>query len=498
MAFDSIGIRESNRNQYANNSTAKKDETVITVTMKGTTPEAHADAILRHFGMSKADEQAFKEKFGYDLRQFLTNSFAKSDNRAAHQAIGGGYFKVQIPVSKELMSQIRAVKTAPQPVPTPTPTPTANPNETIAGRTGIDQSSQIRSELQNKLPVPQPVPTPVPTGTPTPIANTNGVGGKDVSQMGMAEKLQIVFGKAIEHLGPEAAEKFKQLLSPENIAIMVGTTAALIAVQGVPVLDVIVDVAVLGLAAYSLGSEALSVMGDLVNFATKTAGAKTEADLDAAAQSLARATATIGVDALAAILIHKGVKSIKGGELPPPNTRVVEMVTPEGVRVRVRVPIEEPANPKGSNILESRRTPQELAADIALRAERADKYAELVKSNKPWRWSEIAESLTDTEKAEIKKLAVEKGLIPKIEVDPATGFADFSGYVIREVQLPRELWNKSDKVQFAWLDKQIGGRPKGYTWHHHQDPGRMQLVEFGVHNITNHNGGRSVWATGKR
>lgn len=359
MALDSIGVREGNRNQYANNagSTAKKGDSVITVTMKGTTPEAHAEAILKHFGMSKTDEQNFKAKYGYDLRQTLTDSFAKSDNKAAHQAIGNGYFKVQIPISKAMLAQIKSVKSNPQPIPTPTPMPTANPNETIAGRTGIDQSSQIKTDLQNKLPVPQPAPTPtpVPTGTPTPVAAQN-VSGKDVSQMSLGEKLQIVFSKTLEHLGPEAAEKFKQLLTPENIAIMVGTTAALIAVQGVPFLDVAVDIAVLGLAAYSLGSEALTVIGDLVDFATKTAGAKTESDLDSAAQSLAKATATVGVDALAALLMHKAVKSIKSGEVPPPNTRVVEMVTPEGIRVKVRVPIEEPTNPQNPNVLESRST----------------------------------------------------------------------------------------------------------------------------------------------
>lgn len=69
---------------------------------------------------------------------------------------------------------------------------------------------------------------------------------------------------------------------------------------------------------------------------------------------LSSRTATVSVDALVALLIHKGAKFIKAGEVPPPNTRVVEMVTPEGIRVKVRVPIEEPINPKGSNVLESR------------------------------------------------------------------------------------------------------------------------------------------------
>ena len=35
--------------------------------------------------------------------------------------------------------------------------------------------------------------------------------------------------------------------------------------------------------------------------------------------------------------------------------------------------------------------------------------------------------------------------------------------------------------------------PKGYTWHHHQTKGRMQLVESGVHSQTGHTGGFLLW-----
>ncbi|MEU9744056.1 HNH endonuclease [Micromonospora chersina] len=33
--------------------------------------------------------------------------------------------------------------------------------------------------------------------------------------------------------------------------------------------------------------------------------------------------------------------------------------------------------------------------------------------------------------------------------------------------------------------------PEGYTWHHHQDPGLMQLVEEWTHAKTGHTGGFS-------
>ena len=78
------------------------------------------------------------------------------------------------------------------------------------------------------------------------------------------------------------------------------------------------------------------------------------------------------------------------------------------------------------------------------------------------------------------------------------GFADFeSANVVKETMvLPEDMWAKSDKEQFDWLNKQIGGKVSGYTWHHTEEPGKMQLVPTGIHNITPHNGGRTknMWA----
>ena len=93
-------------------------------------------------------------------------------------------------------------------------------------------------------------------------------------------------------------------------------------------------------------------------------------------------------------------------------------------------------------------------------------------------------------------------------MDPDTGFADFTGYVRLELTLPQEYWLKSDRVQFGYLERKLREMAaqdgtdfvmpdlKRYTWHHHQDPGRMQLVEFGAHATTNHYGGRNVWGGG--
>ncbi|WP_420802072.1 HNH endonuclease [Tumebacillus flagellatus] len=82
---------------------------------------------------------------------------------------------------------------------------------------------------------------------------------------------------------------------------------------------------------------------------------------------------------------------------------------------------------------------------------------------------------------------------------PGTQYPDFekAGVIQKVDELPESMWQSSDSAQFEWLDSRIpGGRPKGTTWHHSEIPGRMELVPFGVHNITFHKGGRSpgLWA----
>lgn len=136
-------------------------------------------------------------------------------------------------------------------------------------------------------------------------------------------------------------------------------------------------------------------------------------------------------------------------------------------------------------------------------------YKGHVDSNKPWSWDDSipgGDSLSSAQKRKIKEMAVTKGHIPEIEVTKVEGmrygFADFAGAGVVEetVQLPEKFWKLSDKEQFKWLDERIGGTRKGMTWHHTEVPGKMELVPFGIHNITPHNGGRTagMWADAPR
>ena len=138
-------------------------------------------------------------------------------------------------------------------------------------------------------------------------------------------------------------------------------------------------------------------------------------------------------------------------------------------------------------------------------------YAEKVNSNRTWRWKEISNAhLTRPQKRKVNQRAVELGKIPEVLKKPGTNYLDFerSGLIYKIdgkpviFSLPQECWQWSDDHQFALLDSWLPGgkRPEGYMWHHSEQTDRMELVPFGIHNVTSHVGGRAsgMWAAGKR
>lgn len=91
---------------------------------------------------------------------------------------------------------------------------------------------------------------------------------------------------------------------------------------------------------------------------------------------------------------------------------------------------------------------------------------------------------------------------------------------IKDVQLPEKLYQGTDKEQFAYCNDQLkkaieddsalckqfdkeqqqqireGETPDGFVWHHNEETGRMQLVDFETHQKTGHTGGKSLWGGG--
>lgn len=89
-----------------------------------------------------------------------------------------------------------------------------------------------------------------------------------------------------------------------------------------------------------------------------------------------------------------------------------------------------------------------------------------------------------------------------------------------DVQLPEDLEQATDNKQFSECNKQLkekcdndpdfrkqftedqlddiahGQTPEGYTWHHSENKGIMQLVDYETHMKTGHTGGRNIWGGG--
>jgi len=99
-------------------------------------------------------------------------------------------------------------------------------------------------------------------------------------------------------------------------------------------------------------------------------------------------------------------------------------------------------------------------------------------------------------------------------------FPDFKEHKIYEVKLPENLLQETDSNQFNYCneklkesfdkgtlniekltDRQIeqiknGDKPDGFTWHHNEVKGKMELVDTKIHSGTGHLGGKSIWGGG--
>lgn len=76
------------------------------------------------------------------------------------------------------------------------------------------------------------------------------------------------------------------------------------------------------------------------------------------------------------------------------------------------------------------------------------------------------------------------------------GFPDFSNYLYKggaNDVIIEPTGNRATYFISANKSSGYSSTPKGYTWHHHQTAGRMQLVETNVHSQTGHTGGFSLW-----
>ena len=112
-----------------------------------------------------------------------------------------------------------------------------------------------------------------------------------------------------------------------------------------------------------------------------------------------------------------------------------------------------------------------------------------------------------------------KKTVEDAEGNEVTGvFPKFDSKI--DVQLPENLEQATDKEQFDECNRQLkeaiendpelakqfteeqleqiknGDTPDGYTWHHNEEKGKMQLVDAEIHAKTGHTGGKAIWGGG--
>jgi hypothetical protein len=150
---------------------------------------------------------------------------------------------------------------------------------------------------------------------------------KTVAQMTSEEKLSEAVGRALDRLPAETAAKLRELLTPENLAVMTAFATAWAAGHATGVSEIADAIAILGLM--SLGAEGIEAGKDLYQFVSLALNAQSEGELDAAGAHLAKAAAIIGVDGTLAILTHKGGKSLESKGPQGPLFKP-EFVTPNG------------------------------------------------------------------------------------------------------------------------------------------------------------------------
>ena len=98
-------------------------------------------------------------------------------------------------------------------------------------------------------------------------------------------------------------------------------------------------------------------------------------------------------------------------------------------------------------------------------------------------------------------------------------FPEFTS--VFDAQLPKSLYHETDAKQFEEAQRQLKEKydsdpgfreqfserarydiengnipPYGYTWHHNEETGKMQLVSYDTHQKTGHTGGKTIWGGG--
>ncbi|MDD2860829.1 MAG: DUF2974 domain-containing protein [Acidiphilium sp.] len=147
---------------------------------------------------------------------------------------------------------------------------------------------------------------------------TNPVG--DVGNWSVEQKLVAMFQAMIDQHDLQAVagadwvafqKQLEDLLTPINLSILAVALAGLVAAQGVPGLDVVIDTLLVGLAWTEAGYAGLLAIRSLIQAVIAAGTARTQRQIDAAAKELASALFQLGVMTFLTVLISR-IRLIEG------------------------------------------------------------------------------------------------------------------------------------------------------------------------------------------
>lgn len=117
------------------------------------------------------------------------------------------------------------------------------------------------------------------------------------------QRLADVLRRTMTKVGPEARDQLAALITPDSLAIVAAVLVAWVVSHAFGVGE-IVDVITSVVGIFSIGMAVFSGIDEFYQFGSRAYYARTPADLDAAAQHLAKAIAILGIQAVLAWLFR--------------------------------------------------------------------------------------------------------------------------------------------------------------------------------------------------
>jgi hypothetical protein len=135
--------------------------------------------------------------------------------------------------------------------------------------------------------------------------------------MSFEHRLSAVLERTAGKVGPDIAAQLRALIEPKSLAIVAGVLGLWVASHGFAFGE-IVDTIVAVVGVFSIGLAVFSGIDELFELARDTDDAASDADLDAAADHLAKAIAILGITAVLAVLFRGRPATRRANPGPPP------------------------------------------------------------------------------------------------------------------------------------------------------------------------------------